>query len=84
MTSAERIAREAALEAAEKLVAVLRDELAADDIGTPDVSAALRIKDVCADYGVSDKTARRWAKSRGFRRGGVLFIRRDAIESARS
>jgi hypothetical protein len=85
MTPEERATCQAALEAAEKAAAELRAALAADDARAPSEPAAgstdaLRIKQVAHEYGVSEKTARRWARRSGFRRGGVLFIRRAEID----
>lgn len=61
--------------AAEALRAVLHGECDPTRAGD-----ALRIKHVVAEFGWSEKTARRWAKEMELKRGGVLFVRRDALQ----
>ena len=83
MTRAEIAARQALLEATEAFAEKIRAELAEAGVrpaAQPESADVLRIVEVAQDYDVTEKTARRWAKARGFKRGGVWFIPRDAIE----
>lgn len=85
MTPAEIAARRALLEETEKFAATLRAELAAEGVETDEVSIGdmLTVKVAADYYGVSLRTARRWAHKWGKPIGGRLFVSRAAIEGRR-